>query len=121
MECETGNELIKFDMRKYLFPKSYICSYFIRNIHYIVINKNKYPLPKLFKSLKLDSFNKYQTFDMYFQYKNKAKIIRIVENCKTKVSFVMGRIIESRYGVLGLGGRPHSNRLYNYEKINEDI
>lgn len=120
-EFEEDNRVLKFDLRKYLFPKLYICSYFIRNIHYVVINKNKYPLPKLMKSLNTYPFNKYQNLDLCFRYKDKEKTIRIVDNYKSKVSFIISAIIESRYGILGLGGRPHSNRLYKYEKISEDI
>lgn len=120
-ELENNSKKMKFNMKGYLFQKKYICSYFIRNINFVIINKNKYPLPKLFKSLELKSFNKYHNFELNFKYKNKSKVIKIVENSKTKVGFLIGLIIESRYSVLGLGGKSYNNRLYEYEKINEDI
>lgn len=119
--AEDENEKMKFDMSGYIFPKSYICSYFIRNLHYDVINKNKYPLRKLFKSLNLSPFNKFQNVSLRFEYKNKITDIVIVKNNTTKVSFLMRQILESRYG-LSLGmNKAYNGRLFKYDKIDENI
>ena len=112
---------MKFDMSGYIFPKAYICSYFIRNLHYDVINKNKYPLRKLFKSLNLSPFNKFLNVILRFIYKNKITDIVIVKNNSTKVSFLIRQILESRYG-LSLGmNKAYNGRLFKYERIDGNI
>ena len=115
------NEKIKFDMSGCIFPKVYICTYFIRNIHYDVINKNKYPLKKLFKSLDLSPVSKFNNVILRFEQNNNIKDIVIVKNNKSKVSFLMKQIIQSRYGILGGRGKAYNSRVYDYEKINEKI
>lgn len=90
-------EKLKFDMRGYIFPKRYICTYFIRNLHYAVINKNKYPLIKLFKSMKLSPYSKYQNVEICFSYRGQIYKRKIVEDNKTKTSWLMRLILRSKF------------------------
>ena len=83
-----------FDMKGYFFPKIYICSFFIRNIHYPIINKNKFKLGKLFKSLKT---NEYDNLFIEFHYKNRTKVCTVVRKGKTKLFPLRGLIILSRF------------------------
>lgn len=83
-----------FDMRGFFFPKIYICSYFIRNIHYPIINKNKLKLKRLFESLKTD---KYTEFKIIFHKKNRSKECAVVKNCKTITFPLRGFLIRSRF------------------------
>ena len=92
-----GQENLKFDMRGCIFPKLYICTYFIRNLHYPVINKNKYPLIKLFKSLELNPYTKYQNVEICFLYRGKIYRRKIVACNKTKTTWLMRLILRSKY------------------------
>lgn len=97
---------IKFDMRGYVCPKLYICTYFIRNLHYAVINKNKYPLIKLFKSLNLHPYSKFQNFDLRFLHSGKIYTKNIVKKNKTNTTWLMRLILRSKYYIdfmLGMG------------------
>ena len=90
-------ENLRFDMRGYIFPKLYICTYFIRNIHYVVINRNKYPLIKLFKSMDLQPFAKYQNVEICFSYGKKIYKRKIVGDNKTRTTWLMRLILRSKY------------------------
>lgn len=104
--------------RGYFFPKTYISTYFIRNIHYYVINKNKYKLNKLFNSLKLNPLTKFQNIELLFKYKNRTKIIKIVKNNRTKTTILMSLLLQSKY-YLDTIFRKDETRLFKYEFINE--
>lgn len=83
-----------FDMRGYVFPKIYICSYFIRNIHYPIINNKKLRLSALFKSQNTDKF---EEFKIIFRSRNKIKECFIVKNGKTKTFPLRGFLIYCRF------------------------
>lgn len=95
-EAEKGIWIIDdkfcFDMRCYVFPKLYICSYFIRNIHYPIINRNKLRLSALFKSQFTDRF---EELKIIFHSHNNIKECFVVKNSKTKVFPLKGLIILS--------------------------
>ena len=103
-------------MKGYIFPKKYICSYFIRNIHYPIINKNKFKLAKLFRSLETED---YENFYIYFHSFNKVKKCIIVKNSKTKLIPLNDLIILSRFylDVLNL----HNKEIMSYVPIGEDV
>lgn len=105
-----------FDMRDFIFQKSYICSYFIRNIHYPIINKNKLRLKKLFGSLATE---KYTNFNIIFHYKDKTKECVIVQNSKTKTTPLRSLLIRSAF-YLDPFGRYHKETT-EYIHITEKI
>ena len=119
-EREVGkwyvDENFYFNMKGYIFPKKYICSYFIRNIHYPIINKNKFKLAKLFRSLETED---YENFYIYFHSFNKVKKCIIVKNSKTKLIPLNDLIILSRFylDVLNL----HNKEIMSYVPIGEDV
>lgn len=99
----NGQIELRFDMDGYLFPKAYICTYFIRNIHYITLNALHLPFDKLFASLKLHSKNRYKNVELIFIYGKKEKHFKIVLDGKSRVSFLQHFILQAPY--LSLRGR----------------
>lgn len=83
-----------FDMRGYVLPKIYICSYFIRNIHYPIINEKKLRLSALFRSQHCDRM---QEFRIVFHLKSRAKECYVVKNGKTKTFPLRGFLIFCRF------------------------
>ena len=105
-----------FDLRGYIFPKIYICSFFVRNIHYPIINQNKYKLVKILISLKTEE---YLQFNIKFYRRSKIKICSIVKNYKTKLFPLRDLIILSKF-YLAVLNIYHKN-VYQYIPINEEI
>lgn len=105
-----------FDLRGYIFPKIYICSFFVRNIHYSIINQNKYKLVKILISLKTEE---YLQFNIKFYRRSKIKICSIVKNYRTKLFPLRGLIILSKF-YLAVLNIYHKN-VYQYIPINEEI
>lgn len=105
-----------FDLRGYIFPKIYICSFFVRNIHYPIINQNKYKLVKILISLKTEE---YLQFNIKFYRRSKIKICSIVKNYRTKLFPLRGLIILSKF-YLAVLNIYHKN-VYQYIPINEEI
>lgn len=95
--ASDAQESMKFDMRGYIFPKLYICTYFIRNLHYSVINKNKYPLIRLFRSMDLSPYTKYRNVEICFSYRGKSYRRKIVDGNKTRTTWLMRLILRSKY------------------------
>lgn len=83
-----------FDMRGYAFPKIYICSYFIRNIHYPIINKKKLRLSALFRSQHSD---RVEELKIVFHFKCRTKECYVVQNGKTKTFPLRGFLIFCRF------------------------
>ena len=115
-----------FDLRGYIFPKIYICSFFVRNIHYPIINQNKYKLVKILISLKTEE---YLQFNIKFYrrskikicsiVRSKIKICSIVKNYRTKLFPLRDLIILSKF-YLAVLNIYHKN-VYQYIPINEEI
>ena len=118
--AEDAQENLKFDMRGYIFPKLYICTYFIRNLHYSVMNKNKYPLIKLFKSMDLSPYTKYQNVEMRFSYRDKTYSRKIVYGNKTRVTWLMRLILRSKYYKAFVFGLSVGELRKSYIKISEE-
>lgn len=114
-------ETLKFDMRGYIFPKLYICTFFIRNFHYAVINKNKYPLIKLFRSMNLSPYTKYRNVEVWFFYKGKIYKRKIVDDNKTKTTWLMRLILRSRYYKDFIFGLSIGDIRKSYVKITEEM
>ena len=115
---DQGN--LKFDMRGYIFPKLYICTYFIRNLHYSVMNKNKYPLIKLFKSMKLNPYTKYQNVEICFSYSGKIYRRKIVVGNKTKTTLLMRLIMRSKYYIDFMFGLSYGELRKTHMEISEE-
>ena len=113
-------ETLKFDMRGYIFPKLYICTYFIRNLHYSVINRNKYSLVKLFKSMKLSPYTKYQNVVICFSYRGKIYKRKIVDGNKTKTTWLMRLILRSKYYKDFMFGLSYGELRKTHIKISEE-
>ena len=113
-------ENLKFDMRGYVFPKLYICTYFIRNFHYAVINKNKYPLIKLFKSMDLSPYTKYQNVEICFSFRGKIYNRKIVDDNKTKTTWLMRLMLRSKYYKAFVFGLSVGEMKKSYTKISEE-
>lgn len=113
-------ETLKFDMRGYIFPKQYICTYFIRNFHYAAINKNKYPLIKLFKSMNLSPYTKYQNVEICFSYRGKIYKRKIVDDNKTRTTWLMRLILRSKYYKDFIFGLSVGEMRKSYVKISEE-
>ena len=104
-----------FDMRGYVFPKIYICSYFIRNIHYPIINEKKLRLSALFRSQHCDRM---QEFRIVFHLKSRAKERYVVKNGKTKTFPLRGFLIFCRF-YLDAFDR-HNRQVTKQISVNED-
>lgn len=118
-QCHDLN--MKMDMSGYMFQKSYIRSFIIRQFQFAIVNKEKLPLRKILEPLDVKPFFEIKDLNIEFIYNKKINRKSIIRNYQTNVSFLIAEIISSRYGILGLGGKSGSNRLYTYEKISEDI
>lgn len=119
--AEDANENMKFDMRGYIFPKLYICTYFIRNLHYPVMNKNKYPLIKLFKSMDLSPYTKYRNVEIHFTYRGKIYRRKIVDNNKTRITWLMRLILRSKYYKSFIFGLSVGEIRKSYIKISDEV
>lgn len=93
----NGEVFLRFDMRGYMFPKAYICTFFIRNIHYITLNALHLRFFRLFFPIKLDDKNKYKDVKLIFRYGKKETTCCIVKNGKSKISFLRYAILSSPY------------------------
>lgn len=85
---------IFFEFSDYLFQKSYIASYFIRQIHYRIINEKHLVLKELFKQQKTPNIN---TLILIFNYANKEERMKIVCDGKSKLSFLIKMILKGKY------------------------
>ena len=109
-ETEKGIWQIEDDIQRqfiltgYLCPKAYICAYFIRQLHFVTINKLKYPVIKLFFSLDLRPWEKYNYLEICFQSKGKQSRKILVRNCKTKVTWLIHLVLRARYYVDFMSG-----------------
>lgn len=97
-EKETGiwqiDRHFTFDMRGFFFPEIYICSYFIRNIHYPILNNHNYRLGRLFRSMKTEN---YKEFKIVFHGIKRQKEHFVVRNGKTKTFPLRGFLIFARF------------------------
>lgn len=114
--CDKVN--LKMDLIGFLFPKSFIRAYVIRNLRYEVIS-NKKPLIKLFKK-KLFVGNKTNIY-IKFIIDNSIKKIRIVTNGISKNSFLSKEITISRYYKIFSSMRMINRYLNVITEINEKI
>ena len=92
-----GNPERQFNLSGYLCPKAYICAYFIRQLHYVAMNRRKDPIIKLFSSLDLRSWEKYNFLEIQFHSKGKTKRKTLVRDYKTKTTWLIRLIIRARY------------------------
>lgn len=65
---------LEFNLEKHIYPKLYICGYFIKNLHYPIINKEKLPIKNLFHSLDVSSIIKYKKLVLNFLIKTKKRL-----------------------------------------------
>ena len=93
----NGEISMRFDMRGYMFPKAYICTFFIRNIHYITLNALHLRFFRLFFPIKLDYKNIYKDVKLIFRCGRKETVCRVVKNGKSKISFLRYAILSSPY------------------------
>lgn len=92
-ETKHEKENIRFDMKGFVFPKTYICAYFIRNLNYIIMNKKHMFFKKLPLSNCLLPFDKYENLFLRFHIKNKVILKKVVKNYKTISPFLSLRYI----------------------------
>lgn len=105
-----------FDLKGYIFPKIYICSYFIRNLHYPVINGNNMRLSKLFKSQKTKNID---SLKITFHCGGRAKQCFVVRGGRTKTFPLRGELIRSAF-MYDVFGR-YDMQLVRHTRIDEDI
>ena len=116
--AQNGNERFVFDMTGYLFPKAYICTYFIRNIHYITLNGYCLPMRELVHSIDLKD-NKFQNVMLVFEYNGKQAKKVIVQNGRSKVSLWQHVILMTPFfGVRGWTSKAHGYTDIDYAKKN---
>lgn len=92
--CGNGEKKVTLDLTGYLFPKSYLISYVVRNLRYPLISK-KLPLKYLFQN----SFPIKKKIDIRLVVidGHKRKEITIVKNGVTKYGFVSQQITLSAF------------------------
>jgi hypothetical protein len=121
-ETKDDNEKMLFNMNGYPFPEQYIATYFIRNIHFYVINRNKYPIIKLFSSLNLKPLKKYQEVELLFTNKNdKTHSFIIVMGNRTRLTVIMKWIIRSKYYSEFISKYGVAKMRKRYVYINEEL
>ena len=108
----SGDVYLEFDLSGYMFPKWYICTYFIRNIHFITLNSRHLKFSKLFKSLDLGENNKYKEVSLIFCYGKKQKKFDIVKEGKSRVNLIMKWIMEAPYSHLCLSRSSSKYSIY---------
>ena len=96
-ELPYGEKRLRFDMTDCLVPKRYLCTYVIRNIHFVVMNERYLATPKLFYSMELSHVFKVGELTMRFHYRGKSYERKIVHRNKTKVSILLSEMIRTRY------------------------
>ena len=113
-ELPYGEKRLRFDMTDSLVPKRYLCTYIIRNIHYVVMNEKYLVVTKLFYSMELSPVFKVGELTMRFHYRGKSYGRKIVHRNKTKVSFLLSEMLSSRYY------KRYVFRRYTSNPISED-
>lgn len=109
--CENNSETIKLNLGKYLFQKSYLISYVVRNIRYPLIS-DKLPLKCLFmnKYFIKDKFNiKLELIDG-----NKKFERIIVKNGVSKYGFIAKQITFSPFYLSALSNR-HLQSIHKFK------
>ena len=116
--CLSGQKEELFDLTGYLFPKSYICCYFLRNLHYPEINRRKIKFYRWFRPMKLSNKKLPERLGIRFIFKNREKVIWLAKKRKTKVSAICDFILIAPYY------RHHMfayTASYPYRYIDEEI
>lgn len=115
--CEYSNKIIRLDLRGYLFKKSYLRAFVIRNLRYTSIS-NKKPLKYLFKKKFYSGYN----YDIFLKtISKKSNVVKIV--CKgVSINTLLSLMInKSRYYKSFITART-AYRLENFiGPINEKI
>lgn len=89
----NGKNTLLFNLKGYLFPKSYLISYFLRNFSYMQINKNKIKLRKITSNLRLSFMDAYSNVELNID--NKSFVI--VKNKKIKQTIISSAITYSPF------------------------
>ena len=115
-ECENNNLKIKMDLKGYLFQKSFIIAYVIRQQRYKLTNgKRKVSLLRESKVSLLDF--KHRNLFVLLKYNNKNEKIQIVYNGVSKHTS-LSRLITA---APNLFDTPYQSARYEYFSCNEEI
>lgn len=112
----TLDNSIKFDLKQFLFPKSFIISRVIREIRYDIVS-NKLSLKKFYK-FKLKG-KKIENFQLNFYYKNKIKSYNIVNEFYTKQNLLVKIINIAKHPSTHFIKDRHYS-IYKIDFINEE-
>lgn len=95
-ETNNVNNMIRVDLKGYVFPKSFIIAYLTRQFRYPVVNKEK-ALFLLFKRKVTIPRFKHRTVLVRFSDGNNITVKKIIDKGISKISFLERSIIQSRY------------------------
>ena len=115
--CEYFNKIIRLDLRGYLFQKSYLRAFVIRNLRYASIS-NKKPLKYLFKKKLYSGYN----YDIFLKTVSKKTILKKIVCKGVSINTLISLMInKSRYYKSFITART-AYRLENFiGPINEKI
>ena len=115
--CEYFNKIIRLDLRGYLFQKSYLRAFVIRNLRYASIS-NKKPLKYLFKKKLYSGYN----YDIFLKTISKKTILKKIVCKGVSINTLISLMInKSRYYKSFITART-AYRLENFiGPINEKI
>ena len=117
----TEDKKIRLNVQGFVFPKYYISTYFIRNIHYITFNKNRqrWRFYRLFKRMRLDG-NKYQNVTLRFIGLRQTKNIQIIKDGRSRVNLIQHVILTSKYFIRFIGNHRHDSYFARLDKNMDD-
>lgn len=109
--CENNSQIIKLNLGKYLFQKSFLISYVVRNLRYPLIS-NKLPLKCLFANKYFIKKPLHVKLELLDGDKKSEKII--VNNGVSRYGFIAKRITFSPFYLSAFSNR-HYNTIRNHK------
>ena len=109
--CENNSQVIKLHLGKYLFQKSFLISYVVRNLRYPLIS-NKLPLKCLFTNKFFIKKQLDVKLELIDGDKKSEKII--VNNGVSRYGFIAKKITFSPFYLSALSNR-HYNSIRNFK------
>lgn len=115
--CQNKDKIIKLDLSGYIFPRTYIKSFVIRNLRYKIISQ-KQPLNMLFKNKLF--IKKDLNLNLVIMEENKVTKYNIVNNGISKYGLLCREITKSPFYHFFLSNRAF-NSLKRIKFINETV
>ncbi|MBO4623189.1 MAG: hypothetical protein J5691_04800 [Bacilli bacterium] len=115
----SGEKSMTFNMKGCFFPISFLRAFFVRNIHFEIINRMKMPIRRISSSLRVHRNFKYQNLKIVIMSKKKKKEYWIVKNGRTVVNIIIADIIGNPFQELIFTNTIH-HKYNEYIRVSEN-